>query len=78
MALIVNKSARAIIIGGTSLTPNVPTEIDSSFLDNERVKELMESGELEESDGSTPQPTQQPSVSGTTQQPEVNNSPPKP
>jgi len=74
MALIVNKSARAIIIGGTSLTPNVPTEIDSSFLDNERVKELMESGELEESDGSTPQP----SDPATTAQPEVKEAAPKP
>jgi len=74
MTLIVNKTARAIIIGGVGLTPNVPTEIDPSLLDNDRVKELMESGELAESDGSTPQP----SDPATTTQPEVKETTPKP
>lgn len=60
--MIVNKSVRVLNIGGTVVTPGIPVEIDKSFLDNERVKELMEAGELEESDGSTSQPTQQPAT----------------
>ena len=86
MVMIVNKSVRVLNIGGTVVTPGIPVEIDKSFLDNERVKELMEAGEIEELDGSTPQPTQQPasSMQSTTKEPPkptttaTTSNPPKP
>ena len=74
MVMIVNKTVRVLNIGGTVVTPGMPVDIDKSFLDNERIKEMMEAGELEESDGSQPQP----SDPATEQQPEVNQTAPKP
>lgn len=80
MAKIVNKSQRVFSIGGIMISPNVPTEVDDSFLDNERVKELMDSGELEKGEGSqSEQPKQETKTAETqptTEQPR--QGPPKP
>lgn len=50
MAWIVNKSERLILVEGFMLVPTVPIDVPESVTGNERIKEMMEFGELEESD----------------------------
>ena len=50
MVMIVNKTVRLLNIGGIVVSPETPTPIDESFLDNDRIREMMKSGELEEVD----------------------------
>ena len=47
MVWILNKSERAYNIGGVLVSPLVPIQIDDSFLDNARVKEIMADGDIE-------------------------------
>jgi hypothetical protein len=48
MVWVVNKSERAYNIGGVLLSPLVPTQIDDSFLNNARVKEIIADGSIEQ------------------------------
>ena len=47
MVWVVNKSPRVINIGGVLVTPLMPNEIDDSFLNHERVKAILDAGDIE-------------------------------
>lgn len=47
MAIVTNKTARAIHIGNTVLVPGVPTEISDSFMGHRRVKSMVDARFLE-------------------------------
>jgi len=47
MPSVVNKSERLITIGGYWLTPLIPMDVPDTVMNNDRIKELLESGELE-------------------------------
>ena len=49
MAWLVNRQPNVLSIGNVVLTPNIPAKIDDIYLENPRVKALMEQGYLQPS-----------------------------
>lgn len=70
MAWLLNKSQRAFNVGGTILVPTHTTEVPDDFLDNERIKEIIDAGELEVANGPADpiQPSTETETKGTAQE----------
>jgi hypothetical protein len=56
MPLMVNKSKRPISVGGVLMTPSVPANIPDDFMNNPRVKQLIEEKVFEPATATPAQP----------------------